>query len=45
MGRTSAYTGREIAWDEAMAMNETFGPSQYKLGPVEIPPPPIPGKG
>ena len=36
MGRTAAYTGREVKWDEIMESNERLGPTEYALGPVPI---------
>jgi myo-inositol 2-dehydrogenase / D-chiro-inositol 1-dehydrogenase len=44
MGRESAYTGKEISWDDMMASNLRLGPTVYELGPVDIPGvPPTPG--
>jgi predicted dehydrogenase len=39
MGRTAAYTGREVTWDEMMESQETWGPpeSELALGTVDIP--------
>jgi len=42
MGRTSAYTGQEISWDQAMAMEEKWGPKEFALTDNPVPPPPIP---
>jgi predicted dehydrogenase len=36
MGRTAAYTGKEVKWDEMMDSNERLGPSEYAMGPVPI---------
>jgi myo-inositol 2-dehydrogenase/D-chiro-inositol 1-dehydrogenase len=37
MGRESAYTGREITWDEMMGSGLKLGPEgELKLGPVDI---------
>ena len=41
MGRMSAYTGRTITWDDAIASNETWAPQQplawdMKLGVPEV---------
>ncbi len=36
MGRTAAYTGREVKWDEIMDSNERLGPTDYAMGPVPI---------
>lgn len=46
-GREAAYTGREITWDEIMASDLRYGPSEYKLGPLpdyEEGVAPVPGK-
>ena len=32
MGRTAAYTGREITWEEMMASDEKLGPDVVELG-------------
>ncbi len=34
MGRISAYTGREVTWDEMMSSDLRLGPTTYELGPV-----------
>ena len=36
MGRTAAYTGREVKWDEIMDSNERLGPTDYAMGTVPI---------
>ena len=36
MGRTAAYTGKVVKWDEMMDSNERLGPTEYALGPVPI---------
>lgn len=36
MGRTAAYTGKEVTWEEVMNSNERLGPQEYALGPVGI---------
>jgi myo-inositol 2-dehydrogenase/D-chiro-inositol 1-dehydrogenase len=44
MGRDSAYTGKEIAWDGLLASTSRLGPQQYAMGPVTIKAtPPVPG--
>lgn len=44
MGRISAYTGQETAWDEMMVSDMRLGPTEYELGPVEMKPVvPVPG--
>jgi len=42
MGRTSAYTGQKITWDQAMAMQERWGPKELALGDNPVPEPPKP---
>jgi hypothetical protein len=34
MGREAAYTGKEITWDEIMASDLRYGPTEYALGPL-----------
>jgi len=34
MGRISAYTGKEVTWDEMMSSDLQVGPNQFSLGPV-----------
>ena len=36
MGRTAAYTGKEVTWDEMMDSQERLGPTEYAMGPVPI---------
>jgi len=36
MGRISAYTGREVTWDEAMNSDLRLGPTEYSLGKVDV---------
>jgi myo-inositol 2-dehydrogenase / D-chiro-inositol 1-dehydrogenase len=44
MGRESAYTGREVTWEEMMNSNMRLGPSTYEMGPVNVHRvPPVPG--
>jgi myo-inositol 2-dehydrogenase / D-chiro-inositol 1-dehydrogenase len=35
MGRESAYTGREVTWDEMMGSDLRLGPVEYNFGPVD----------
>lgn len=45
MGRISAYTGREVSWDEMMNSDLKLGPKVHAFGPVDIPKEvPIPGE-
>jgi myo-inositol 2-dehydrogenase / D-chiro-inositol 1-dehydrogenase len=36
MGRISAYTGKEVTWDEMMKSDLQLGPKEFALGPVKI---------
>ena len=36
MGRISAYTGKEVTWEEVMGSDLRLGPDTYKLGNVGI---------
>lgn len=36
MGRVSAYTGKEVTWEEMMNSDLKLGPSTYVMGPVGI---------
>jgi myo-inositol 2-dehydrogenase/D-chiro-inositol 1-dehydrogenase len=45
MGRMSAYTGREVTWDEVMESNLKLGPETLAWGPVNMNKAvPVPGK-
>ncbi|MFW6259861.1 MAG: Gfo/Idh/MocA family protein, partial [Tangfeifania sp.] len=44
MGRTAAYTGRKITWEEMLDSNEQLGPKKYEMGQVNMEfPVPLPG--
>ncbi len=34
LGREAAYTGKAITWDEIMASDLRYGPTEYALGPL-----------
>lgn len=36
MGRISAYTGKEVTWEEMMNSNLKLGPAELAFGPVDI---------
>jgi predicted dehydrogenase len=36
LGRTAAYTGQEVTWDQIMDSKERLGPTEYAMGPVPI---------
>jgi predicted dehydrogenase len=44
MGRMSAYTGQEIAWDQALNSKEDLMPAKLELGPLPVAPVAMPGK-
>jgi len=44
MGRMAAYTGKEVTWDQALNSKENLGHAKYELGPIAVPPVPMPGK-
>lgn len=44
MGRTAAYTGQLVTWEEMMTSAEKLGPEKYEMGPVNMEfPVPVPG--
>lgn len=44
MGRTAAYTGKMIKWDEILKTDMNLGPSKMEFGPVDMKfDPPVPG--
>lgn len=43
MARMSAYTGKTITWEQALASTEHQAPETYAWGPVPVPPVPMPG--
>ena len=45
MGRMSAYTGKAVTWEDALASNEALVPTSLSLGPIQTPPVPMPGQG
>jgi predicted dehydrogenase len=45
MGRMSAYTGKQVTWEQALNSELDLWPKQeLKFGPMEVPPVPQPGK-
>ena len=45
MGRTSAYTGRELKWDWIMnASKQDLTPPKYEMGPLPVAPVSLPGQ-
>jgi len=45
MGRMSAYSGKSVTWDEALAAEESLMPGHLEWGPMPTPPVPMPGLG
>jgi len=43
MGRMSAYTGKAITWEQALASKEVLGPPNYAWGDLPVPPVAVPG--
>lgn len=44
MGRTAAYTGQKVTWEDMMNSTDRLGPAKYEMGPVDMEfPVPIPG--
>ena len=44
MGRMSAYTGKEVTWEQAMSSQESLMPDKLQLGPIATPAVAMPGK-
>ena len=44
MGRMSAYTGKEVTWEQALNSKEDLAPSAYEFGPLPTPPVATPGR-
>ena len=44
MGRMSAYTGKEVTWEQALNSQESLMPSKLELGPIATPAVAVPGK-
>jgi hypothetical protein len=43
MGREAAYTGQEITWDQILKADMDLTPPNLALGPLAVPPVPMPG--
>lgn len=44
MGRTAAYTGQKVTWDDMLNSTIRLGPEKYEMGPVDMEfPVPVPG--
>jgi len=46
MGRESAYTGRDVTWEDMMNSDMDLGPKEHRFGPLPDfnPVPPVPGR-
>jgi predicted dehydrogenase len=44
LGRQTAYTGKEITWEEMLASNLDYSPPRYEFGPLPVRPVPRPGQ-
>jgi myo-inositol 2-dehydrogenase/D-chiro-inositol 1-dehydrogenase len=44
MGRLSAYTGKEVTWEQALESKKTYLPSKMEMGPLATPDVAMPGK-
>ena len=44
MGRMSAYTGREVTWEQALNSQEDLTPEKFEFGPLPMPPVAMPGR-
>ncbi len=44
MGRESAYTGKEVTWDEMMNSDLDLFPKKLEFGPISVRPVPMPGQ-
>jgi predicted dehydrogenase len=44
MGRISAYTGKAVTWEEALASSESLVPTNLAFGPMPVPPVARPGQ-
>ncbi len=44
MGRMSAYTGKEVTWEQALNSTEDLSPPSYEFGPLPVPPVAMPGR-
>jgi predicted dehydrogenase len=44
MGRMSAYTGKDVTWEQALNSKESLSPESYTMGPLPVPPVAVPGR-
>ena len=43
MGRTAAYTGRDVTWEQILKSDQDYSPPKYENGPLPTRPVPRPG--
>jgi predicted dehydrogenase len=44
MGRLSAYTGKDVSWDQALTSKLDLAPPSYSMGDLPVPEVAVPGK-
>jgi myo-inositol 2-dehydrogenase/D-chiro-inositol 1-dehydrogenase len=44
LGREAAYTGQSVTWEELMKSGQSLMPPTVELGPLPVPPVPMPGE-
>lgn len=44
MGRMSAYTGKEVTWEQALNSKQNLMPTELAMGPLPVPPVAVPGQ-
>ena len=44
MGRMSAYTGKEVKWEDALSSQQSLMPDKLEMGPIATPAVAMPGK-
>ncbi len=44
LGRTAAYTGKTVTWDEVASSDQDYSPARYEFGPNPARPVPVPGR-
>jgi hypothetical protein len=44
LGREAAYTGQSVTWDELLRSGQSLLPPSVTLGPLAVPPVPMPGE-
>ena len=44
MGRTAAYTGKTVTWEQIVNSPQDYSPPKYEFGPLPVRPVPVPGR-